>query len=136
MLIKFKLDGVERVIRQNGTNGFIAYVPGTKDPLGYYSTLKNAVIKHIKDAAILNKEGCKEVIELEGYVNRHKDLIDEFMGLSEEDISKRLVFSDTDEGVRRISEEQKAKTKATKEANKLASKEPKIETPVEDDDDL
>ena len=134
MLIKFNLQGVERVIRQNGTNGFIAYIPGTQEPLGYYSSLKNAVIKHIKDAAISNKEGRKEAVELEEYVNRHKALIDEFMGLSEEVISKHLVFSD--EGVRKISEEQKAKAKATKEARKLVSKEPEVKAPIEEDDDL
>lgn len=93
MLIKFKLQGVERVIKQNGPNDFVAYEVENPDrALGYYSTLQNAVLRHIKDASSLDESGREEVIELRNYIERFNKLCDEIRGADPEDLLKDAVF--------------------------------------------
>lgn len=131
MIIKFKLQGVERIIRQNGANDFTAFKPGTDRALGYYNTLPSAVLRHIRDAAILDTDGSEEVIDLKIYIERHKSLFNEILGLSIEDISKFAVFQEVPS---KMTEERKAKIKATK-AKKKAEKELEHNIPTEEDED-
>lgn len=93
MVIKFKLDGVERTIRQNGKNDFVALDPNpnVNKPIGYYSNLGSAVSAHIRNAGSLTPQGKSEVIELKDYVQRHRQLFDQIMGLSVEDIPTAIV---------------------------------------------
>lgn len=93
MVIKFKLDGVERTIRQNGKNDFVALDPNpnVNKPIGYYSNLGSAVSAHIRNAGSLTPQGKSEVIELKDYIQRHRQLFDQIMGLSVEDITTATV---------------------------------------------
>lgn len=93
MLIKFKLQGVERIIKQNGPNDFVAYEVENPDrALGFYSTLQNAVLRHIKDAGSLSENGREEVIELKNYIERFNKLCDEIRGADPEDLLQDAVF--------------------------------------------
>lgn len=133
MLIKFNLQGVERVIKLDNNGCYTAYAPGTERALGYYASLQNAVLKHIRHATILDSTEKEEVIELKDFILRHQKLFDEVRGLSQEDISKFAVFEETGKETRVMSEETKAKIKATKSAKKELEHNPPVE---EDDDDL
>lgn len=133
MLIKFKLDGVERIIKQNGKNDFQAIDPNskTKAPLGYYSNLGSAVSAHIRNAGSLTPQGKSEVIELKEYVQRHKQLFNQIMGLSVEDIPTATTEVEKPGPQKTISKDRQEKmqkgriAKPTQETN-----------PDDDDDDL
>lgn len=116
MKITFKLQGVERVIKQSGSNDFTAYKPGTETAIGYCSTLSSAVLKHIKEAAVLDDVGKEEVIELKDYIDRHKKLFEDVLGLSNEDISKFAVFEE--KPVKEMSDEHKDKMRQGKKSKK------------------
>lgn len=133
MLIKFNLQGAERVIKLDNNGCYTAYAPGTERALGYYASLQNAVLKHIRHATVLDSTENEEVIELKDLVLRYQKLLDEVRGLSQEDISKFAVFEETGKITRVMSEETLAKIKATKSAKKELEHNPPVE---EDDDDL
>lgn len=135
MLIKFNLQGVERVIKLDNNGCYTAYAPGTDRALGYYASLQNAVLKHIRHASVLDSTENEEVIELKDLVLRYQKLLDEVRGLSQEDISKFAVFEETGKTTRVMSEETKAKIRAARSSNKTEEKEPDIEKTVEEDDD-
>lgn len=129
MLIKFKLQGVERIIKQNGPNDFVAYEVGNPDrALGYYSSLQNAVLRHIKDAGSLDEGGKEEVIELKNYVERFNKLCDEIRGAEPEDLLKDAVFEARAAKV--MTEETKAKIAKTKSSKKVDQK-PELESQEE-----
>lgn len=85
MIIKFKIQGVERVIKHDSTS-FTAINPSTGSVLGYYSRLAGAVSKHIKDAGFLDENGKEEVLSLKQYVERYEKIFNEVLGLSKEQI--------------------------------------------------
>ena len=134
MLIKFKLQGVERVIKLDNNGCYTAYAPGTERALGYYASLQNAVLKHIRHATVLDSTENEEVIELKDLILRYQKLLDEVRGLSKEDISKFAVFEETEKKV--VSEEQIAKMKAGR-AKSISDAKKELENtpPLEDDDD-
>lgn len=95
MKIKLKIQGQERIIKQDGPNSFIPYKIDGVNVLGYYSSLNSAVSRLIKDVAVLDENGKEEVIEIKEYVNRHKALFDEIMGMDPIDIAKNAEFEPT-----------------------------------------
>lgn len=87
MIIKFKLNGVERKIIGD-SNNFTAVNPisesnKTENALGYYLTLGNAVLKHIKHASIPSSDD--EVVELKELVARFEAACDFFRGIQSAD---------------------------------------------------
>lgn len=132
MIIKFNLLGIERVINQQGPHSFTALIPGTDRILGYYSTLNGAVLSHIKNAGNLDEEGKEAVVELKSYVEMHRSMFDEVLGLSITDIEKFAEFQEKPER-KSMSEETKAKIRSAKEAKKELQHNISVE---EDDDDL
>ena len=133
MLIKFKLDGVERVVKQNGKNDFQAVDPNpkTKAPLGYYSSLGSAVSAHIRDAGSLTPQGKSEEIELKDYVERHKELFNQIMGLSIEDIPTATTEVEKSGPQKTISKGRQEKM----QKGRIAKQTPETNSD-EDDDDL
>lgn len=129
MKIKFNLNGVERVIVQNGTSDFTSLIPGTDRPLGYYSTLGAAVLKHVKSAAIKDSSENEEVIELKDYISEFRAICEQILSLDIDDVSK---FSEIEKREKKaMSEERKAKMKAAK----AAKKELENNIPIEEDYD-
>lgn len=91
MLITFELQGVQRTIDVSGPC-FTAIDPIKGTPLGYFSNLGGAVLKHIKEASDLSHEDKEEVIELRDYIVRLDKLFNEVRGLSKEDLGSNAVF--------------------------------------------
>lgn len=99
MKIKFTLQGVERVIVQDSPTSYKAEHPGSQLTLGYYSTLQNAVLSHIRNAAIIDEKGKEEVIELKDYIARLEKLLGEIRGMPNDDIKKFASFEEKTSGI-------------------------------------
>lgn len=87
MIIKFKLQGIERKITSD-SNSFSAVTPisesnKSENALGYYSTLGGAVLKHVKHALIPSSD--EEVVELKELVARFEAACDFFRGIHSSD---------------------------------------------------
>lgn len=131
MLIKFKLQGKTRVIKQSGPNDFTAYeLDNPTRALGYYSSLQNAVLRIIKDAGNLDEAGKEEVIQLKDYVKRFENLCDEIKGAEPHDLLKDAVFEKT---AAKIAGEIRAEQYANKKKDESESKESPQEESFGDD---
>lgn len=93
MLIKFKLQEVERDIHFNGFC-YTAVDPTSAHgrALGYYSSLGGAVFCHIKHANIPEGSKHEEIIQLKDFVVRYEALVAEARGLTQEDLFKTATF--------------------------------------------
>lgn len=94
-IIKFKLNGVDRIIKTDSVS-YIAMVGPTESVkneivLGYYSTLGNAILKHIKHAAMSSES--EEVVSLKEVVAKIEDMYNYFRSIkSESDIPESSVI--------------------------------------------
>jgi hypothetical protein len=91
MIIEFELQGKKRVIKYDG-HCYQALKPDSRQILGYYSILGNAILSHIRDCSIIDSSTQEEVISLKEYVARFEKLLKEIRGLSKEDIFEVSVF--------------------------------------------
>lgn len=143
MKIEFELQGVKRTIRFDGYC-FHAIDPKSPRVLGYYSSIGNAVLAHVKDAAVPEEAGQEEVIELKELIVRFDKLYGEIRGLSKEDLFGAVVMegekrdmSAQQEALKKFHESKPGKVSDIKKATTVKKEpEPEIVPEIEDEDDL
>lgn len=130
MRIIFKLQGVEREINASMHGGYTSIYPDKSGSIGHYSNLGNAILGHIKHANIPEGKDHEEIIELKAFIDRFEKLVNETIGLKQEDVYSTCTFIKLDKKV--LTKEEVKERFRVKEPIKAIDYKPE----VEDDLDL
>lgn len=111
MLLKFNLQGIERVIKVDPHGNFLPYAPGTQKILAYCSNIGSALLRHVKHAASLDEEGKEAIMDLKSYVEKIELLYAEIRGIDMEKVNDFETFTFEEIPVKKVG----VKTRAKKE---------------------